>query len=638
LTGDAESRFLGTGMVDLLSASLDGAGQLRTVHPSAYLADVARRSPGPLDPERASVWARRLGAALYVLGDIVATKERVRISAAMYDGRGASVARASVEGGTSELFQLVDRLAARLTASRYGAPHQRLSRTAATTTHSLDAFKTYLDGERAYREGRYADAVESLQRAVATDSSFALAYYRLSDAADRAGRSELAQRSTEQALRHGERLAERDRRLIEAQHAWRMARLEEAERLCRSIVADYPDDVEAWLLWGEVLAHGNPLRGRSSVEARLAYEQVLDRDPENGDALIHLARIASLEGKRQEVDSLVQRAMTVGGGEVVETRAFRAFALGDRPGQKRVTRRLLADPSKIPDITALEVAVIADDLNGSERFGRLLADPSQTPDLRGSGHRILAQAAVARGQLRRARRELAAAARFDSVPALELRSLFAVLSFLPLQRAEVVAVREQVRRWNAGEDTADNSGHTTAHIGLHPYLRLHRLGLLDIRLGDTVAALARARELDRVSDSAGTGGSARTLAQSIRAHVAAAGGRHADALALIEGAGWEAAASVFVTEAYDRYFRAELLDSLDRDEEALGWLGSIAERAAYELVYLAPAHLSRARIYQERGEHARAAVHYRRFLELWSEADPELQPTIIEARKRLGAF
>jgi hypothetical protein len=139
-----------------------------------------------------------------------------------------------------------------------------------------------------------------------------------------------------------------------------------------------------------------------------------------------------------------------------------------------------------------------------------------------------------------------------------------------------------------------------------------------------------------VSDSAGR--PAHTLAQSIRAHVAVAGGRDAEALALIEDAGWEAAASVFVAEAYDRYFRAELLDRLQRDDEALGWLGSIAERAAYELVYLAPAHLSRARIYEERGEGARAAVHYRRLLELWSDADPELQPTIIAARKRLGAL
>ena len=83
--------------------------------------------------------------------------------------------------------------------------------------------------------------------------------------------------------------------------------MDEAERLCRSLVADYPDDVEAWLQLGEGLAHGNPLRGRSSVEARPAFEEVLARDPDNSEALIHLARIASIQGKQPEADTLLRR-------------------------------------------------------------------------------------------------------------------------------------------------------------------------------------------------------------------------------------------------------------------------------------------------------------------------------------------
>jgi tetratricopeptide (TPR) repeat protein len=121
-----------------------------------------------------------------------------------------------------------------------------------------------------------------------------------------------------------------------------------------------------------------------------------------------------------------------------------------------------------------------------------------------------------------------------------------------------------------------------------------------------------------------------------RARVAAAGGRTREALAHLEAAGWEAAASVFVSEAYDRYFRAELLQRLGREDDALGWYGSIAERAAYELVYLAPAHLRQAEIYAQRGQPSLAARHYRRFIELWSEADPELQPAVGEARSRLA--
>ena len=638
-TGAGERRF-GDGVVDLLSASLDGAGQLRSVHPSAYLARMNKESAGSLDRDRAGTWARRLGAELFVLGDVVASGDRVQISAAMYEqGRKDAVAHSSVEGETEAVFQLVDRLAADLIAARYGNPHQRLTRVAAVTTGSLEAFKSYLDGENAYRDGRYAEAIEALQTAVRTDSTFALGYYRLSDAADRAGRAELAQRSAELALRYREHLGERERGLIEAQHAWRQGRASDAERICRNLLADYPDDVEALLQLAEVLVHGNPLRGRSSVEARPALEQVLAHDPENGEALIHLARIAWLEGKREEVDALVRRVHgAMKGSEVVETRAFRAFALGDRPGQKRVTQRILANPGGVPPVTALEVAVMTDDLDGTERFGHWLTGASQAADLQAYGHRMLAQTALARGKWRRSFRELAIAGRHDSIPALELRSLFAAFSFLPVPRQEIIEVREAVRRWNAGAEPVSQVGHTEAHVGVHPYLRLHRLGLLDIRLGDTTEALRQAQALARAADSTPTGRLAHTLERSIRAHVAEAGGRTREALAELDAAGWEAAASVFVGEAYDRYRRAELLADEGREDEALGWFGSIAERAAYELVYLAPAHLRRAEIYDRRGNRDAAVEHYRKFIDLWRDADPELQPAVNKARDRLAAL
>jgi tetratricopeptide (TPR) repeat protein len=90
-----------------------------------------------------------------------------------------------------------------------------------------------------------------------------------------------------------------------------------------------------------------------------------------------------------------------------------------------------------------------------------------------------------------------------------------------------------------------------------------------------------------------------------------------------------------VAEAYDRYFRGELLARVGREDEALGWFRSIAERAAYELVYLAPSHLRQAEIYDRRGERGEAAKHYRKFIELWKDCDPELRPAVTSAQHRL---
>jgi hypothetical protein len=46
-------------------------------------------------------------------------------------------------------------------------------------------------------------------------------------------------------------------------------------------------------------------------------------------------------------------------------------------------------------------------------------------------------------------------------------------------------------------------------------------------------------------------------------------------------------------------------------------------------------HLRQAEIHDRLGEPDRAAEHYRRFLELWKECEPELQPMLRQATRRL---
>jgi hypothetical protein len=88
--------------------------------------------------------------------------------------------------------------------------------------------------------------------------------------------------------------------------------------------------------------------------------------------------------------------------------------------------------------------------------------------------------------------------------------------------------------------------------------------------------------------------------------------------------------------ADERFLRAELLRAAGRDAEALRWYETFPDPGGYDLHYLAPAHLGRARIHERRGERALAAAQYRRVAELWAECDPELRPVVDDAR-RAGA-
>jgi DNA-binding SARP family transcriptional activator len=615
---------LARGLDALLSSGLDGVADFRAVP-----AVVDRRGNGAddgLTGSAASEAARRSGARLYLVGRLVADHDSLRVTASLRDRANADreVSRAQATVARDGLFTLADELVRRLVAGRANDPGERLERVAATSTRSLVALKAYLQGEQRLREDENALAVDAFARAVRADSTFGLAYYRLSVAADRAGREETSLWAARLASRFSAGLSEHDQRLVLAYLTERNGRLDEGERLYRGILADYPQDVEAWLRLGELLLHGNPLRGRSALEARESFERVLELDPAHGDALVPLARIASLEGKRGEADVLLRRARATAPEAALDLRALRTFELSDRPGHARATRDLLAHTSIVPRGLPLDVAVRLGDLAGSSRFASRLIRAPGTCDVRALGHRMLAQVAVARGRLRLTGQEIGRAAACDPGAALELRALLASQSFLTLGRTAEPA------------DLARSLGLAPDSI-VPPFERTYYAGLVAIDAGDTLITAGASRALLAAADSTSAGDLARTFGRSLRARLLLTAGRPVEALAELEGAGWERTARLSVAEVSDRFLRAELLHQLGRDDEAIGWYRSIAERASYELMYVAPAERQLGAIYAARGNRAAAREHYGRFIDLWRNADPELQPVVAEAERALAA-
>ena len=615
----SESGELGRALVALLEARLDGSDGLRIYARSAS--------------------SQRTGARLYLRGQLMVTGGHLRAVASLFDRGNANavVGRAEAEVQDNDVFQLADVLAGRLIAAHYSGAHERLTRVAVTSTRSLPALKAYLAGERRFQADSYPSAMEAFRQAVAADTGFALAYYRLSQAADWDGRRATALRTAQLAARYSERLSDHDRRLLRAYLVQRLGRIDEAERLYREIVVDYPEDAEAWFQLGEVLFRGNPLRGRSAEEATPALQRVLALEPGNQEALVHLARLAWLRGDRQGVDSLIRRtAAATRDSAVLGLRAFRAFALGDRPGRNQATRELIAQPGLVPATIALEAAVFVDDLAGSERFARLLVSGTHSCELRGLGRRMLAQAQLARGRPGSARARLATPTPCDAAASLELRSLYAALPFVPVRPRELKAVLRALKEWEAPaarDRWEEESGWPAPET-----VRLYGLGLVSLRLGDSLQAHNAAIALARRVDSSAAGEVAWSFSRSLRARLALARGHRAEALAYLEAARWERSAGRSPAEASDRFLRAELLLQLGRVDEAIGWYRSIAERSSYELVYLAPSQFRLGQIYDRRGDRARAVGYYRRFRELWRNPEPEVRGMLVQADRRLRAL
>ncbi len=134
------------------------------------------------------------------------------------------------------------------------------------------------------------------------------------------------------------------------------------------------------------------------------------------------------------------------------------------------------------------------------------------------------------------------------------------------------------------------------------------------------------------------GGDARLPdATEVRARALRAAGRPADAVAALRappqrgtefwllpelGAAYDGAGQPDSAIAvYERFLIARWLRRIDAD----GW-----QR---------PCILFRLdELYEQRGDQARAADYYSQFAELWRGADPDLQPRVAEARRRLAAL
>jgi DNA-binding SARP family transcriptional activator/tetratricopeptide (TPR) repeat protein len=642
LQGDPEFAYLREGVAKLLSTGLDGAAGLRVVDPHVLLAAASRESGGIVDPRRAQVLAARFGAGRYLLGNITAAGGRLQVSASLYDASGelqATVhATAEDEAG---IFGLVDQLTRELLATLHPGTRGRLTGAAATTTSSLAALKAYLNGESELRVGQFQGAAEAFGRALAEDSTFALASYRRAVAAEWLKDPGLEEESIGRAMRHRARLPERYRRLIEAYEAGYRGAADEAERLYRAVLRTHPDDAVAWSRLAEVQIHYNPMRGRSLAESRSAFERAVALDPTNAEALWHLAQLSTTERRSAALDSLLPQ---LSGGEYGALwRLIGALLRDDSLGTARIRAELEGAPDEQLYEAAWRVPLFTREFGEGVRLAALLTGGGRSDRWRAAGQILTAHAELARGRVRAADRALRAAERLDRPVALPYRGLFAALPFLPAAAGELRSLRRELESWDAAAPLSPPVEHPLLdlHESVRPELRLYLLGLLSVRLDEREAARAYAAALERRESSGKVHGLARDLALGIEARNALREGRAAEALAALERARLAPPAtavsfSPFHSQALERFTRAELLRLLGRDEEALQWYASVAESPPFGYLYLAPGHLRQGEIHERLGNRQQAAQHYALFVELWQECDPELQPLVVEARARLG--
>jgi tetratricopeptide (TPR) repeat protein len=448
----------------------------------------------------------------------------------------------------------------------------------------------------------------------------------------------------DQAYRHSRDLPERDRLRIRAFREEVYENDNDAEQLYRTLVANYPDDVEGWHSLGQWQLFSAPRRGRSPSESRDALERALSLDPNEWQAIFHLVALAAFEKKYDELQTLAPR-LTADGEIPIYGRADLAFKIGDTTAQERMLEELSTLGDHMLIICVVNVATNTGDPARARDAARLLSESQRSNEVRGFGHIIIAYLEAARGRWQSAKQELVAAEALNPALAIEYRALLATAPFLPVQDDELRLLRDAVAAWDPEKvPPSDNPAPwLSVHDDAHAHLRVYLLGLLSVRLSEYEGALEYAAELERMDGPSHVTGLMRDLAHGLRARVAWRQGRLDEALAEFQRTRLRSPAryrlySPFYKEQRERYLRADLLREMGRDEEALGWTSSFGIGWHFDTTYIAPLCLHRADYYAKLGQRGMAAEEYAKFIDFWKDCDEELRPIADEARRRLDAL
>ena len=224
-----------------------------------------------------------------MLGSAVSTGGKVRVVADLYSIDGERLGRAQVDGPADSVLAVVDRLSVALLRdvwrSKEPIPNLRL---ASLTTDSIEALRSYLQGERYYRRLDWDSALGAYTRAVEADSTFALAYLRQAQVFGWTGGygNKESHQAVAAAVRFANRLPERDRRLLTGYRLFDEGKPASIDSL-RAFIGAYPNDVEGWYTLGESMFHLNAFRPAAPESISAVFDSVLRRDSTLSPALIH---------------------------------------------------------------------------------------------------------------------------------------------------------------------------------------------------------------------------------------------------------------------------------------------------------------------------------------------------------------
>jgi tetratricopeptide (TPR) repeat protein len=588
-------------LTDALRIDLGQSPVIQVLESSALRSALQRMGRDPAEPvtvELAEELAEREGVKAIIAGEVGALGNGYVLSGRLITAATVEVlvAERTTASNADGLIQAVDDLSAKL-RERIGESLRTVRSTPPlerVTTSSLEALRLYTCARRwlAAEVDGSVHAIPYYEQAIALDTAFAMAYRDLRTALgnmgiDRARQIELTRR----AYAHRDRLTERERLVVEeAYYGTVEADLEKAEAAYRRILERYPDDPIALTGLANLLSGNGEWSEAEELHAK--RRSIAERAGEYSHAYVNILFCQFMQNKTAALDTSLQMLEAIRPNEAMIWRSL--FAAAHRrydeawAGYERISEE---NPewgwNGLQRIASLRGQIgLASEMSG--RVSAICRERSDYYCLMREAYELARLDAIYRGSTGGAIRLLDAAvgSYFDSVPEgrrdQSLRSAatwYAILGqdsvAAEYLAAYVREIPEEVRRLDADRHSA--------------------YGWVALARGNVEEAIEEFRTWDEPSSCTACG-----LYEL---------GFTFDQMGNLDSA----------LVSYERAVTTRHFARLDREWD---WLPFVYRRLG--------------ELYEQRGDSENSVHWYNEFVELWKDADPELQPQVEDVRGRIA--
>jgi serine/threonine protein kinase/tetratricopeptide (TPR) repeat protein len=652
-TGDKGYDYLQKAIPNLLISDLEQTGRLYVAtweRMHDILVQMGQKDVDVIDTTRGFEICRREGIESIVTGSFVKAGDTFVTDVKVLDVETKKMLKSATSRGTGENSILdiqIDELGREISLG-LGLARQELEASqrpiAEITTSSLEAYKYYLQGKEEIQNISPLKAQPSLEKAVELDPEFAMAHLYLGEAYYEIGNWDAAQEAYKKAKLYSEKATEKERFHIETIYAQEVERdTNKRFRLLQEWVAKYPKEKDAYYEFGFYY------RGRRRYEDAIAeFQKALQLDPNMGAAWNLLAYTYANMGEYEKALEGFERYADAKPGvpNPVDSMAELYFTMGELDEAiKKYNEALDIDPNFGCESRLAYIYALKQDYAEAKRLIARYVERAPAAGIKAEAYIWSSVFEFLLGKIESAFDDLNRAEEWADKAGSEPRKAAVnyTRGWMFYELGDLDLSAEHLQKW--ADVLLDIDPDSKNWQIWHHFC----LGLVCVKQGKIDVAKAKLDEIESIQAQRDASESAtRTNMRQdwLQAEILMTEGSLDRAIEIFKGIVYPPIPTLR-TDPVLIYNMPFLQDTLARAYRENGQLD--AAIAEYERkVTFDPQSEDRrlihpkyryllAKLYEEKGDAAKAIEHYEMFLELWKDADPGL-PEPHDARKRLAGL